>query len=716
MKRTIAGALLGILLAAGYGRGEEPLWRDARTIARGRADGRTAFMTYDNRDVALANVYEKSKYILPLNGDWKFVFADDFRDMPVQAVASPSLNQEMLNDVRVPGSWELQGYGKADCLNRGYEFAGKAPRPPFIERANPVGAYKTRFDLPLAWFDRDIYLHLGSFGSAAEVYVNGQRVGYAENSGTPAEFRLNDYVVDGTNDLTVAVWKWNTGSWLHGQDAWRLGGLDGDTYIFSQPKTGIWDYRIQAVLDSTEYSKGYMKLDVILSNSFNDEEDVTVYYDLIDPKGQIIKYYFTETTLPANSRDTLHFLAVLPNVRRWSAEDPQLYTVVLRMKKEKRFIEYIPVQVGFRSAEIADGRFLVNGKPTLLKGVVYNRHDPRRGRYVDAETLRRDVELMKQYNINAVRTLYPMPRQFYELCNRYGIYVVDGADLDAGGMGASPVRGGSLTNDPAWQSRYLDRVERLYRADRNYPSVVMWSLGNDPGNGINAQEAYLRLKSLDSLRPVVFKGAFDEWNTDVVFPAYAHGLDIEQLKDDRPLMFSQCSCGDRAVDFSLLDNGRFPGGFLCRWVDEAVRVGDEQEKGYWTYRGDLTEGAPLPDAGGRCEGLVTADRKPQPALEVVRNLYADIVFRVEDPAAGRIEVTNGYQYTNLDRFGFSYKVYSKGRVVRQGTLSLAVNPGASKTVTVPAKPGNSVTFTVTTKYAAPGVPKGTTVLVKRLEL
>lgn len=547
-----------LVLSAGIAHAQTQ-WQNINVISQGTEKGRTSFMSYENRDFAVKNDYSNAKYYISLNGDWKFLYADDHRDIPVSSVVSPAVNTSLWRDIRVPGGMELQGYGNPVASKTG---------PAAVLDKSPAGVYKTRFELTLPWFDRDIFLHMDAFKSAVYVYLNGQLVGYCENPGAPVEFRLNEHAKDGKNDLTVLVYGRSTGNALECRQPWSITGITGDTYIYSQPKTRINDFYVTAYLDSTNYSKGFMKLDIELKNSFNGPENLSVSYDLINPAGQIFKYYTYEPVMAANSLDTLRYLAVIPNVQKWTAETPNLYTLILRIKRDGRFIEYIPVKIGFRNAQVIGDEFCINGKPVALNGVVFEQPDTSGGGYLRASSLRKEMKILKQNKINAIRTKgAPVPPVFYELCDEYGFYVFSEADIDACGEGYSPNKDGSVVNDPAWKAHYINRVERLYRANRNYPCVVAWSLGNDSRNGINAQEAYLHLQSLDSLHhPIVFKGTLDEWNTDIVFPAYSPHSN--RMKDDRPLIIAE---PDAADPEGSRRHPEFKSGFFQKWPDVIKR-------------------------------------------------------------------------------------------------------------------------------------------------
>ncbi|MEG0033845.1 MAG: glycoside hydrolase family 2 TIM barrel-domain containing protein, partial [Mucinivorans sp.] len=302
-----------------------------------------------------------------------------------------------------PGNWERQGFGTAIYTNHGYEFKPRNPTPPVLPAAVPTGLYRTTFHIPLLVRDRDVFLDLNGVKSGTYIYINGKKVGYTEDSKSNAEFLINDYIKEGTNTLALEVMRWSTGSYLECQDFWRISGIERDVYIWSQPKTRLEDFTVISTLDST-YTNGIFKLDMALVNSFIKKSGpMQIWYELEDADKNLIDYSYIETELEGNSRDTTRFERVYKNVHKWSAEDPYLYTLVMKIRKEGNFIEYASAKVGFRTSEVKGNLYLVNGKKVFIKGVNYHEHNETTGHYLTEDLIRRDMELMKQANINAIR-------------------------------------------------------------------------------------------------------------------------------------------------------------------------------------------------------------------------------------------------------------------------------------------------------------------------
>ena len=666
-------------------------WQDEKTVAVGKYKPRPVFMSYNNREQALENNYANSDYYISLNGLWKFIYTDDHKEIPVNAITAPSVDFSTWYDVEVPGNWELQGFGVPIYTDATYEFAPENPQPPLLPTNVPVGIYKKNIDIPFAWLDRDIFLHIGGAKSGVYVYINGEKAGYNEDSKNPAEYLLNPYVKEGLNNITIVVYRWSTGSYLECQNFFRISGIERDIYIFAQPKTRIDDFTITASMDS-DYVHGNLKFDVELSNSYNSDEEITFFYEILNDKEEIITYFTEDITLKGNSKDTLRFEKVIPHAQAWSAEHPNLYTLLMRIRKEGRFIEYVPVKIGFRNVELKGNRLLVNGQPVLIKGVNYHEHNDTTGHYVDEKTLRKDLTLMKENNINAIRcSNYPQQRLFYELCDEYGFYVFDEANIESQGMGEDLSKGGSLGNNPAWLNAHMSRTANMYGRNKNHPCIIAWSLGNKSGNGINFYETYLYMKGIDSLRPVLYESAGQEWNTDIIFPQYPSADMLEkwgQEESDRPYILSAYAraMGNSSGNLKELWDPihKYPhlqGGFISSWVDQALWVDDEQG-GLWVYGGDFGNDTPS-DGNFACNGLVSPDRGEHPALAEVKKIYQNIHFTPVDLSKGVINIRNGYFFTNTDQYNIGYTIQANGITIQSGNLNASLAPGEDSNFTIP---------------------------------
>lgn len=499
-------------------------------------------MTYESRENALKSDYASSKFYKLLNGTWKFYFVDSYKDLP-ENITDPALSTDTWNDIQVPGNWEVQGYGVAIYTNHGYEFKPRNPQPPTLPEANPVGVYRRDIEIPADWLERDIFLNIDGAKSGVYVYINGQEVGYSEDSKNTAEFRINPYVKAGKNVLTLKIYRWSTGSYLECQDFWRISGIERDVYLWSQPKTALKDFRVISTLDD-QYKDGIFTLSMDLRNNSSQPAQLTALYELLDREGKVVATSSEQIHLKAGGVETVNFQKTLPDVRTWTSEDPQLYQLLMTLQKAGQTIEIVPFPVGFRKFEIrqiaekdANGHpysvFMVNGQPIKLKGVNIHEHNPLTGHYVTEELMRKDFELMKQNNLNSVRLChYPQSRRFYELCDEYGLYVYDEANIESHGMYYDLRKGGTLGNNPEWLKAHMDRTINMYERNKNFPSVAIWSLGNEAGNGYNFYQTYLWIKEREKAgmnRPVCYERALWEWNTDMYVPQYPSAKWLEHI-------------------------------------------------------------------------------------------------------------------------------------------------------------------------------------------
>ena len=739
-KMMLSGALGCLISGMAYADGSspqpvKPYWQDIQVVAVNKEKPRSSFMSYADRETALTSRFEKSPYYSLLNGTWKFFFVDSYKDLP-QNITDPSVNTSSWDDITVPGNWEVQGHGVAIYTNHGYEFKPRNPQPPLLPEANPVGVYRRDIEIPASWDNRDIYLHIGGAKSGLYVYLNGKEVGYSEDSKNPAEFLINKYLQPGKNVLTLKIFRWSTGSYLECQDFWRMSGIERDVFLWSQPKASIQDFRVVSTLDDT-YTNGIFKLAVDLKNHTQETKNLNVGYELLDAKGNLVTSEANDIWVSPASPQTASFEYDLKNVAPWSAEHPNLYKLLMTIKEDGKVIEVVPFNVGFRRFEMKqidqaaeNGKpytvLLFNGQPVKFKGVNIHEHNPETGHYVTEELMRKDFELMKQNNINAVRLChYPQDRKFYELCDEYGLYVYDEANIESHGMYYSLKKGGTLGNNPEWLIPHMDRTMNMYERNKNYPSVTFWSLGNEAGNGYNFYQTYLYLKDkeINSMnRPVNYERALWEWNTDMYVPQYPSAEWLEEIGrkgSDRPVAPSEYSHAMGNSSGNLWDQWKaiykYPnlqGGFIWDWVDQGILEKDKNGREYYTYGGDYGVNTPS-DGNFLCNGIVNPDRTPHPAMAEVKYAHQNIGFEAIDLANGLFRVTNRFYFTNLKKYMVHYSVTANNKVVRSGKVSLDIEPQASKEFTVPVgnlKPQAGteyfVNFNVTTVEKEPLIPIG----------
>ena len=707
-----------------------PYWQDIQTVSVNKEPARTAFMTYENRTQALTQDYANSPYFLLLNGIWNFYYVDAYKNLPV-GIEQPGANIAW-TDIKVPGNWEVQGHGTAIYTNHGYEWKPRNPQPPQLPEANPVGVYQRDFEIPAHWNGRDIYLSLDGAKSGVYVYVNGKEVGYSEDSKNTAEFKLNKYLKEGKNSLVLKIFRWSTGSYLECQDFWRISGIERDVFLFSQPKNHIRDFQVVSTLDNT-YKNGIFKLATAVQTE-SLQNDLSLSYELLDAQGNTVA-----KGTQKNDKINQIFEAEIPNVKTWTSEHPNLYQLLITLKEGNKVTEVIPYKVGFRRFEIKEieekaenGKpyvcFFVNGQPIKLKGVNIHEHNPETGHYVTEELMRKDFELMKQHNINTVRLChYPQSNKFYELCNELGLYVYDEANIESHGMYYNLRKGGTLGNNPEWLKPHMYRTINMYERNKNHPSIAIWSLGNEAGNGYNFYQTYLYLKeketgALGMNRPVNYERALWEWNTDMYVPQYPDAKWLETIGkkgSDRPVVPSEYShaMGNSNGNISaqweaIYKYPNLQGGYIWDWVDQGLLQKDENGREYWAYGGDF--GVDMPSDGNfLCNGIIAPDRTPHPAMTEVKYAYQNVGFEAIDLASGKFLIKNRFYFTNLRKHQINYAVKANGKVIRKGKTLLDIEPQSSQEFNVnlaglQAKTGTEyfVNFWVTTTEPEILIPAG----------
>ena len=700
-----------------------------------KEDPHATFISYDSRDNALLNNKSKSARVLTLNGTWKFNFVTGVSNR-IKDFAALDLDLSSWDEIPVPSNMEIQGYGIPIYVNIGYEFYPKWNfKPPYIndlEKEN-IGYYRREFEIPQSWDGQQIFVHFGSIKSVGFVWVNGQKVGMSKDSKTPQEFDITKYVKPGNNTIAVEVFRWSDASYLECQDFWRLSGIPREVYVYAQPKVRLRDFFAKASLDDT-YTNGVFNLDVELKNHTKQETKYSVTYEILNAAGGEVSSE-TKALELSDSIGHTNFEATIPSVKLWSAENPNLYTLVLTIKDSKGNIsEITSAKIGFRTSEIKDGLFLVNGKRVLIKGVDLHEFNPETGQVVDETLVRLDMERMKQLNINTIRTShYPQPEFFYNMADKYGFYIIDEANIESHGLGYDLSKGKTLGNNPEWTKAHLFRTRNMIERDKNHPSVVIWSLGNEAGNGYNFYQTYLLIKDRDKTRPVQYERAGLEWNTDIFCPMYMKMEDLEryaQKHNDRPLIMCEYahamgnSIGNLNDYWELME--KYPnlqGGCIWDWVDQGLS--DENDKGkFWAYGGDYgPEGIPS-DGNFVINGVVFPDRSTKPHSLEVKHVYQNIGFKADDLSSGKFIVTNKFRFTNLSKYEFSYEISANGKVVKDGKLPiLDVAPEQSKTITINAEdinvePGVEyfITISAKTTHAENLLPAGWAIASEQFKL
>ena len=644
-----------------------PLWQDMQATSVNAETKRTEVIYYANREDALKKGFRESENYVSLNGIWDFKYFEDYNSLTLEPAS--------WDRIKVPGNWEIQGYGYAYYTNIQYDFCPVNPQPPVLPESFPAGVYHRTFTVPESWAGRDVFLNLCGTKSGTYVYINGEEVGYGEDSKSLHRYNITKYLKPGENDLRLKIYRYTSASYLEDQDFWRISGIERDVYLSSEKADTGFDFSVISTLDE-DLQTGIFKL------RMNSKAPVEVFYELLDKDGTAVAdAIFEFSGSMATVTDTI------PSVRRWSAETPELYTLLLRVNGE-----YTRFHVGFRRLEVkevpdTDGRpvhaFLVNGQPVKFKGVNLHEHNPYTGHYITKENLLEDLLLMRKANINAIRTChYPQPREFYELCDSLGFYVYDECNIESHGMGYDLSQ--TLGNKPEWMTKHIDRTLNMYRRTANYPCVTILSLGNEAGNGVNFYETYKLLKALEKdgqNRPVVYERAEFEHNTDFINPMYPDTRWLKKMGETygaRPIVLCEYThaMGNSNGSLDLMwdqfyAHTHLQGGFIWDWVDQGLY----DEKRGWTYCGDYGENPPS-DQNFCCNGIVNPDRDPHPAFYEVKHQYQNISVSAKDLENGVFQVFNRFYFTTLDGVKLKWWVERDGKrlFLAKGKVKLSAGP------------------------------------------
>lgn len=677
-----------------------PDWENESIFGINKEATHVIYTPYSNTEQALRDIPSASPYYLTLNGAWKFHWVKQPSDRPLNFF-SPGFNDSGWKTIPVPCNMEMQGYGTPIYTNFIYPFT---PDPPRVmdtvpenwtlrKEPNPVGSYRRYFNIPADWKGKEVFLHFDGVQSAFYIWINGRKVGYSENSMSPAEFDITRYLQTGRNLVAVEVYKFSDGSYLEDQDMFRFSGIFRDVYLYATPLLHIRDYFLQSTF-SENFSTAELSARVDWRNDEGKRSAATLLeISLYQPDGQLLNDKVLATKeimpLPAAGEGSGLLKATIAHPLLWSAEDPALYKVVFTLKdKEGVILETLASDFGFRKIEIKNSRLYVNGQPILLKGV--NRHEvhPAYGKTVPTATMIRDIELMKNYNINTVRTChYPDAPEWYKLCDRYGLYVIDEANLETHGMGDK------LTKDPRWKAAYVDREVRLVERDKNHPCVIIWSMGNESWGGENFVAGRAAILGLDRSRPIHYQG--DNSVADIESTMYPSVKELTEAGDTASAKpFFMCeyahamgnAIGNLKEYWDDIEaHPRLIGGCIWEWADQGVNKqipGDTTGKTFFAYGGDFGD---MPNDGTfSIKGLVTSDRQVKPELEEVKKVYQYVGFRPEDLLTGKVIISNKYSFTNLDKYDLNWSLAEDGRVIQSGVLP-AVNlpPGRVDTITIP---------------------------------
>ena len=666
--------LLGAMVLNGHGevRAQDAnRWHNVDVNQQNRAPRRAAFFAFENQDKAQAFEKKNSANYLSMEGTWKFNFVKDYNKRPVNFFAA-NFDDSQWKDFPVPGLFELNGYGDATYKNIGYAWATQFdPNPPYIsELNNYTGSYRRTFDLPKDWKGKDVYFHVGSATSNLTLWVNGKYVGYSEDSKVAAEFNISKYLKPGKNLIAMQVMRWCDGSYFEDQDFWRLTGIAREVYLYARPKVHAADIRLDAGLEN-QYRDGVLNYQVALKGG---KADVTL--TLCDKDGKKI----------AEASGVQGTIKV-PGVKAWTAETPYLYKAFITLKNKQGVSEVIPQKIGFRNVEIKNAQLLVNGKPVLIKGA--NRHeiDPDGGYVVSVERMIQDIKIMKQLNINAVRTChYPDDPRWYDLCDEYGIYVTAEANLESHGMGYDEK---SLAKFPEYLQTHIERNEGNVKTFINHPSIIVWSLGNECGYGINFEKTYDWVKAYDQTRPVQYeRGGYDS-KTDIHCPMYIDYEESEKYcKSDGVKPYIQCeyahAMGNSEGGFKeywdlIRKYPKYQGGYIWDFVDQGLR--DKSPitgKEIFTYGGDYGR-YPASDYNFNCNGIIAPDRRLNPHAYEIQYWHQNVWIKDLDAVNGAFNIYNENFFKNIDDLHLTATIYANG--VKLSTVEIPETKGIAPQTT-----------------------------------
>jgi len=685
MQCILANALL--LAAVMHWAQPRPEWDDPTVVQVNREPPHATMMIYPTAALARQADPARSPWFVSLNGKWKFHWVRRPADRPAEFYR-PEFDDSQWAAITVPSNWQLQGYDIPIYTNFVYPFPYDPKGPPVVPRDyNPVGCYRTRFNLPAAWSGRQVFINFDGVDSAFYLWVNGHQVGYSEDSRTPAEFNITKYLKPGSNLLAVEVYRFPDGAYLEDQDMWRLSGIYRDVYLWSAGDRHIRDFQVRTDLDEA-WRNATLAVKADLVQYQGAPGRVSLSLELFDADGKaVFKPQLRQADLRPGAETAVEFSVPVSSPHTWSAESPYLYKLLLTLKDAAgHVIEVIPCNVGFREVVIREGRLLLNGRPILFKGVNRHEHSPDTGHYVTPELMLRDILLMKQHNINAVRTShYPNAPAWYDLCDRYGLYLIDEGNIEAHGYGNSPRN--RLSNDPDWRTAYLDRVQRMVERDKNHPSVLIWSLGNESGDGPNVAAVYQWVKRRDPTRPFHYEGSTANGgsNADVnsfMYSPPAIMLERARQRPQMPLILCEYSHAMGNSNGGLKEywdifyaGTNAQGAFVWDWVDQGLRqpVPPEYRKtwprdSFFAYGGWWEDKVGIRNDNNFCmNGLVAADRTVRPGLLAIKYVYRYLHAAPVDLASGRVKVTNWFDFINAREIAEgTWRVQAEGRTIASG--------------------------------------------------
>lgn len=682
-------------------------WNDLNTLSCNKESPRVTLVPFSSINEAVYGQICTSPYFQSLNGTWLINWA-----------ASPQLSTvnfdksdykiEEFHPISVPSTQEMNGYGDFIYLNWNQPFFVNPPIVPISD--NPVASYVKEFHISESWEGREVFIHLGAVSSGFNMWLNGQYVGYSQDSKSAAEFNITPYLKYGSNKnvLAVQVYKYTDGSYLENQDMWRFSGITRDVFLYATSRLTINDCFIQCTLDN-EYKDGMFSLETQIVNHNDNQEYAKVDVRIYDMNHCVSKLSIEDLVLEAKSNKIVHCKTRIPKVKKWSAEFPNLYKIVMIIKNQKgKILDIYSQNVGFRKIEIKDSQLYINGQRILIKGVNRHEHDADFGKVVSKESMLNDIKMMKRLNVNAVRTShYPNHEYWYDLCDKYGLYVVSESNIETHSY--------SLADAPQWRNAYLERMKNNVERNKNHPSIIIWSLGNESWTGPNLKNNYLWTKDRDTTRLVQYQMPQDFEYTDIYCPMYSTVEQISQFDksdDKRPLIMCEYVYGWGNGMGSMSDywekfrtGKRLQGGFIWSWADQGLRLTDSQGNKYIGYGGDVDISKYGSSYTQNIDGVLMADKKPKPMAYEMNYLYQNIWFYNFDIQNKTVELVNEHSFTSLDKYLIEWEIYFEGNLIDSGVIDTNLDANSRQIISLPiTKPINLekeyyINFNVYNKYA-----------------
>jgi len=662
-------------------------WENPQLVSKNSMPPHAHFIPYSGEQEALQK--NTSPFMQSLDGTWKFQLVNTVAERPLDFYKS-NYNTKQWKNIKVPANWQTEGFDKFIFTDVEYPIP---PGPPFVPKDyNPVGSYKRTFSISPSWKNKNIFVHLGAVNSFFYIWINEHYVGFSKDSKTPAEFDITPYLQKGENSIALQVFRFSDGTYLEGQDMWKLSGIERSVFLIARPKLSVNDFFVTAGLDK-EYKNGLFNLSVLLNSKPSGKQSrQSLEIKILDDKSNPI---FQQQT-KFGQQNKFNFFHEIENVKSWNAETPNLYTLLINLHDESgKIIESIVHRIGFRNVEIKHGLFLINGVALKIKGVNRHEHNMITAKVVSYEEMLNDIRIMKQYHINAVRTShYPNNEEWYELCDEYGIYVIDEANIECDGMSFSPLS--TLSDKPDWKAAYLDRTKRMFERDKNFCSIITWSLGNESRFGENFIATYNFLKASDSTRPVQYEEAKENSYTDIFCPMYKGlGFMQEYVKEWRPRPLILCeyahmmgnSGGNLKDDWDLINRyEQLQGGFIWDFSDQTFLKKDKNGRDIWAYGSDMGNVGATSDTSFCADGLFTSDRQPHPQAFELKKVYQPVHFEPVNFSKGTIRITNRFDFTDLDKFSFNWYIEANGKPFLKGDMNkfeLAPHQSKEKNINIP---------------------------------